>query len=370
MIILFIAMSVMYLIFMLAMIVVWYLIPRQYILKKPQNCPHVSVIIPIRNEGEHIEKLINQIVAQSYPKESFEIIVVNDHSTDESVSIIERLKMDNIANLRLINLKKSKEGKKAALSEGIGYSKGEIIVTTDGDCRVSAEWLSAVINSFDKETQMVFGPVAMNGNTFFGKLQMIDFAALIGLGAATWKMGMSGMCNGANLAFRKDVFQKCKGYEGSEQYPSGDDEFLLRKVYEHYPDGIRFVKSEEAVVFTDVQPNIKSFVQQRIRWAGKWQLHRDLGTKLLALFVFFFYAFMLLTIVWTFFTNENFNAILGIWGVKWILDVVLVASVLNLNSQKLPLIESVILSLLYPFYAIGIGISTINYTFEWKGRQY
>lgn len=363
-------MSSLYLVFMLVMITAWIRIPSTNSSIKKQPALSVSVIIPVRNESKNIAKLLRQLMSQSYPKELFEIIVVNDHSTDNTSAIIEQLKIEEGINLRLMNLKKLKEGKKAALTEGITAANGEIILTTDGDCEVSKEWIQTIINSFDEHTQMAFGLVAILDKNFFSKLQMIDFAALIGIGAASWRLGTAGMCNGANLAFRKLVFQECGGYEGSEKHPSGDDEFLLRKVSEQYPQGIQFIKSRLAVVFTGAQPNLQTFIQQRIRWAGKWKLHKDITTKLVAIFVFLFYSSLLIGTGISFFSSQYLSIILAIWGVKWLLDVVLVKAVLNIGNQRLPLIESIVLSMLYPFYAIGIGISTINYTFEWKGRKY
>ncbi len=370
MIVVFIVMSILYLTLVSVMIVVWHQIPTEETPKPLQNFPMVSVIVPVRNEAQHLEKLLSQVITQSYASDRYEVIIVNDHSTDGTSSIVEELIENSEVNLRLLNLEDSIEGKKAALSKGISQATGEIIVTTDGDCQVDQGWLLAVVSCFDKEIKMVFGPVAIKPNTFFGRLQMIDFAALIGTGAATWKMGMTGMCNGANLAFRKATFQECNGYEGTEQHPSGDDEFLLRKVHERYPKGVRFVKSKTAVVFTDSQPSVSTFIQQRIRWAGKWKLHRDSGTILAAVFIFFFYTLTLIVTGRAFLTDSNIPIVISIWGVKWLLDVILVGSILKLSNQSLPIIESIILSIIYPFYAIGIGISTINYTFEWKGRQY
>ncbi len=365
----FILMSALYLVFLLVVIIAWHRIPSD-VPDLDQHSLTVSVIIPIRNEAEHIERLLTQIGSQDYPNDLYEVIVVDDHSTDGTVDIVQGIINNTEMKISLISLPKSKTGKKAALQEGISIAQGEVIVTTDGDCEIGGKWLETISNAFTPNIQMVFGPVAIRSERFFDRLQMMDFAALIGLGAATWKLGMAGMCNGANLAFRKTVFQECNGYEGSEQHPSGDDEFLLRKVHERYSNGIHFVKNKRAVVFTDAQPDLRSFGQQRIRWAGKWKLHRDVTTKLVAVFIFVFYTSMLIVTGQTLLSKENTTMIIGIWGVKWLLDIILVSSVLRLSSQKLPIIESVILSIIYPFYAIGIGISTINYTFEWKGRKY
>jgi hypothetical protein len=124
------------------------------------------------------------------------------------------------------------------------------------------------------------------------------------------------------------------------------------------------------MVFTTPLPNIRSFFQQRIRWAGKWKLHKDVITKSIAIFIFLFYLVMLTGTGQAFILREHIGVVMMIWGGKWVLDVILVGSVLKLSRQRLPIIESLILSVIYPFYAIVIGISTINYTFEWKGRKY
>lgn len=369
MILIFTLMGALYLIFLLVAIIAWYRIPS----KQPNpvgNLLTISVIIPVRNEATSIQKLLSQLISQNYPNELFEVVVVNDHSTDETKSLVESETSSCEIDMKLINLPASKAGKKAALFEGIISANGEVIVTTDGDCEVSGSWLQTISNTFDDGVKMAFGPVAIKTTNFFSRLQAMDFAALIGLGAATWKLGMMGMCNGANLAFRKSVFQECNGYMGSEQHPSGDDEFLLRKIHQRYPKGIRFIKSSVAMVSTTAQPNLTSFIQQRIRWAGKWRFHKDVATKVVAIFVFLFYALMLGTTAYAFALSEDINIVASIWGVKWVLDVLLVRSVLQLSRQRLPIIESVILSLIYPFYGIFIGIKTINYTFEWKDREY
>lgn len=370
MIALFVTMNMLYLLFMLVLNVAWRLIKTQNTTTDWVENVQVSVIVPVRDEQENIQKLLDQLMKQDSPKEFFEIIVVNDHSTDGTVAKVEAIMERGVDNLHLIHLEDSENGKKTGLTRGIDKAKGEIIVTTDGDCEVGTQWLKSITSRFDQGVMMVFGPVGMRARNFFEKMQMIDFTALIGVGAATWRLGMASMCNGANLAFRKDVFLECNGYEGTEQHPSGDDEFLLRKIHQRYPRGIKFLKNNEAMVYTEAQLDFSSFVNQRKRWAGKWKVHKDVSTKLIALFVFFYYALLIIATVWSIAINENIHIILSAWILKWLLDVLFVQGVLNLNNQRLPLIASLVLSLLYPFYAIGIGISSINYTFEWKGRKY
>ncbi len=190
---------------------------------------------------------------------------------------------------RFILLASRGEGKKEALTTGINSSRGEIIVTTDGDCRVSVEWLKTVQKYFQApRTKMVFGGVKLEGSSFFSALQSHEFLSLLGTGAATLWYGFPSMCNGANLAFRKAIFFEVGGYANNLHIPSGDDEFLMRKIFQLYPDGIQFVSDSDAVVYTPASPELKEFVHQRVRWAGKWKHDLSSWNAVLAIFIFCF----------------------------------------------------------------------------------
>src|SRR5690606_17909477 len=162
-------------------------------------------------------------------------------------------------------------GKKAAIRTGLDYAKGDLIVTTDADCQMGANWL-AVIEEFyhSQKLKMVIGPVALHaGDALFSQMQSIEFASLIGSGAASFKLGIPSMCNGANLAYSKEVFFEVNGFEDTMHLASGDDEFLMHKVVEKYPEKVSFLKNKEAVVKTNSMPDLNSFFNQRIRWASK-----------------------------------------------------------------------------------------------------
>ena len=168
----------------------------------------VSVIIPVRNEQANIGNLLEDLRKQSHRK--FEVIIVNDHSGDLTTAIVvEFTKRDT----RFILLPTQGEGKKKALTTGINASTGEIIITTDGDCRVGSDWLTTISNYFTvPNTKMVFGGVRLQGLSFFSIVQSHEFLSLIGTAAATLWYGFPSMCNGANLAFRKATFIEVGGY--------------------------------------------------------------------------------------------------------------------------------------------------------------
>ena len=170
--------------------------------------PMVSIIVAARNENGIIDHLLKDLAAQAYP--SFEVIVVDDHSDDGMASSIANI-IRNHPRFTLLHA--DGYGKKQAITRGVEAAKGSIIMTTDADCRVTPHWISEMtLNFLNGETQLVFGGVTMQGETFFAHVQSIEFATLIATGAATAALGHPTMCNGANLAFRKAAFKEVDGF--------------------------------------------------------------------------------------------------------------------------------------------------------------
>ena len=209
----------------------------------------ISVIVAFRNEEATIGRLIDNLQEQEYPRDKFEVVLINDHSEDNSVSVINESLRGPISSKLMNN---ATPGKKSALTKGIRHSVGTIMVTTDADCRMGKDWLRSINNSFyDESVKMTFGPVKFQtDDTLFSTMQAIEFSSLIGSGAATAAFGFPTLCNGANLAFTKDVFTETGGYDGNEHIASGDDEFLMRKIEAKHIDTIFYHIAKNLVRFT------------------------------------------------------------------------------------------------------------------------
>src|SRR5690606_13118811 len=164
-----------------------------------------------------------------------------------------------------------------AISRAIAQASGEIIVTTDADCRMGTNSLRTVVSYFEETAAyMVSSPVAYSEEkSYFERLQTLEFLYLIGLGAAGIGNKNPTTCNGANLAYRRDLFYEMGGFNGIDNLASGDDELFLHKVAEKYAEKIGFCKSKEAVVYTDAKATLSAFVSQRRRWASKSTKYRD-----------------------------------------------------------------------------------------------
>jgi cellulose synthase/poly-beta-1,6-N-acetylglucosamine synthase-like glycosyltransferase len=330
---------------------------------KPE--PLLSIIIPVRNEGKHLRHLLEDIRKQSYQK--FEVIVVDDSSTDNTrEAVLHFTRQDPKFNL----LRSHGEGKKAALTMGIRSSKGEIIVTTDGDCRIEERWLVTMAKYFHQEDiKMVFGGVKIEGDSFFSTLQAHEFLSLIGTAAATLALGVPSMCNGANLAFRKTVFSEVRGYTDNFHIPSGDDEFLMRKIFQLYPRGIQFVSEPDAVVKTSSVLTLKGFVHQRIRWAGKWRHHISVSNVVLALIIFGFHLSVLLLPIGVFFEWIDIYTAISLLLLKVLTEMVFLRKIADFLKVPWQWRAFLVLQIVYSFYSVSIGIMSSFSSFEWKGRK-
>ncbi len=247
---------------------------------RPQTTDHstkITVIIPARNESNNIKACLDSITQQSYPKEFYEIIVVDDFSTDDTAEIISQY-----SNVKQISLKdfvtdKINSYKKKAIEIAIQHSKGDLIVTTDADCIVPEKWLETIASFYEKEKPAFIAmPVLIkSGNKFIEIFQTLDFMTLQGITGASVNKKFHSMCNGANLAYTKQAFYEVDGFKGIDNIASGDDMLLMHKIFERNPDKVKFLKSQDVIVRTNPVGSVREFFNQRIRWASKADKYND-----------------------------------------------------------------------------------------------
>jgi len=330
----------------------------------------ITVVIPFRNEEVNLENIIDDLVDQSYPASSYEVIFVNDHSTDRSHEIVAS-KIATHSNFRLLRLPAEVEGKKRAITFGISESNCELIATTDADCRLESGWIASINDQFQRDRiKMVFGGVKISENdSFFSKLQALEFSSLIGSGASTLTLGYPSMCNGANLAFQRSAFIEVGGYEGNFNIPSGDDEFLMRKINVRFPRSIGFMNSPESVVSTKPQKSFKTFLYQRLRWAGKWKHNSSLYTKLLAIYIFIFQLSIIYVIGLTLSNKLDLKTAFVLLGGKIVIEFIFLSKVSFFLRAPWRTFYFLQLQFIYPFYVVVIAIASNFISPFWKGRK-
>jgi len=253
----------------------------------------ISVIISARNEEENIEACLNSIVNQSYHKQLFEVIVIDDFSTDKTTEIINFFLNKNVTLFSLKDFLKEGElnsYKKKAIEIAISKAKGELIVTTDADCIVPSLWLQTIASFYEKYNPVfIAAPVSYySENNFLKIFQTLDFMTLQGITGASAYKKFHSMCNGANLAYQKNVFFEVGGFAGIDNIASGDDMLLMHKICDRYPEKIMFLKSPDMIVETSPAATLKDFLQQRIRWASKADRYPDRKITAVLLIVYLF----------------------------------------------------------------------------------
>ena len=331
----------------------------------------VTVIIPVRNEAENIGHLLDDLNKQTYT--NFEVIVADDSSTDQTLAILQQYAQTANFTLRPLPLsdERTASPKKRAISQSIALANGELIVTTDGDCRVGPDWL-ATIAAFHQKTgaKLISGPVTFTTeSSVFDSLQTVEFASLIGSGACTLALGWPTMCNGANLCYVKEVFAEVGGFSGVDHLASGDDEFLMHKIAARYPDGVRFLKNVSAIVRTQPHKSWRAFYNQRKRWASKWRAYESWLPSALAVFIFLNNAAPVVAVTAWLFGLVQGNVVLVVVGLKVVPEFLFLRQVLVFLQKKSSVNIIPLTQLLYPFYVVFFGLAAQGKGYQWKGRN-
>lgn len=352
----------------------WLRIPHRPSLSLPVPAHFkVSVIIPVRNEAANIGVLLDDLQKQSLPGKHMEVIIADDASTDSTAEIVIHYKALNRIDLKLISLAEApvSSPKKRAITEALKIASGQLIVTTDGDCRVGERWLETIVQTYlQTGAKFISGPVIFSEEkNNFGIFQTIEFASLIGAGAGLLEAGHPTMCNGANLAYERTAFEEVGGYAGVDHIASGDDEFLLQKIHLRYGNRICFLKNKEAVVHTQPQENWRAFYRQRVRWASKWAVNRRVATMLVAVFIFLVNLITLIVLIKAVSGNRmniGFNTILLI---KYLPEFLFLSLIIRFLGKKRLLVYIPLVQLFYPLYVLFFGVTAQRKGYEWKGRR-
>lgn len=334
------------------------------------NRTRVSIIIAARNEEDKIALTIEDIVKQKYPKDLIELIVIDDHSTDNTAEIISGYHNQGVTLIKLNEDKPLNSYKKKAIAEAIQIAQGELIITTDADCRMGASWLTTIVNHYEANNfKLISSPVAFfEENNLFEKLQTLEFLYLIGLGAATIGNKNPSTCNGANLAYRKDVFHELKGFQGIDDLASGDDELFLHKVAAKYPDDIGFCKDIEAMVYTHAKPTVKDFIMQRKRWASKSTRYKNKSIVFLGVAIWLFNLLILINIGLSFWSSDYWPTLLTTLTIKALTELIFLFPVTSFAKRRELLWYIPILSFIHTLYITYIGLAGNSGKYVWKGR--
>lgn len=272
----------------------------------------ISIIIPARNEEENIGNCLQSIIEQSYPPHLFEVLVVDDHSTDNTAAIILSYAAYNVKLISLKDYLSANEinsYKKKAIEISIQQSNGELIVTSDADCIFPKNWLTTIASFYEsKRPAFIVMPVLISyGKKMIEVFQSLDFMTLQGITGASVHKKFHSMCNGANLAYTKEAFIAVNGFKGIDNIASGDDMLLMHKIYNKFPNNIEYLKSQEVIVTTNPVSTIQQFFNQRIRWASKADQFDDKRIFVVLIIVYFLNVLMIVLPILALISNRSFS---------------------------------------------------------------
>jgi cellulose synthase/poly-beta-1,6-N-acetylglucosamine synthase-like glycosyltransferase len=333
-----------------------------------------SVIIPFRNEARQLPLLLDSIAALEYPKHLFEIIFVDDASEDNSVDLILAFKAGNTSfNISLLNnIRQSLSPKKDAITAAISHSKNNWIITTDADCVLPKYWL----DSFDECIQhtnavCIAAPVTnFKKADFLSKFQLLDILSLQGATIGGFGIQHPFLCNGANFAYKKEVFSEVNGFEGNNTIASGDDIFLLEKIVNLYTNQVHFLKCVKAIVTTNALPSWMQLINQRLRWASKTSSIQNWFGKLTGFIVLLMNFLIIIGLFLTAFGVIKIKIYLYVLFIKFNIDVLLIYKTATFFNQK-SVLKSILFGLiLYPFFSVYIAIISVFKNYSWKGRVF
>ena len=328
----------------------------------------VSILIAARNESSNIEKLLQSIHNQSFDKNKFEVIIVDDHSTDETSEVLENFRvLHPEMNLKL--LKATGSGKKQAISQALHAADNELVMVTDADCELPEHWIKVMADYFvQNDLKMLLGPVLLSpADTLFEKLQVLEHLSLIASTAGSAAIGMPVMCNGANMMYDRKSALDVEKYRTDMKIASGDDMFLMEQFIKHYgSDSVKFLLDNEAIVKTGTMPDLKAFFRQRSRWASKTKAYTNwkiIATALIVLMfnlsiVFFFAAGFFMKVFWVFFVLYVI--------LKTLIDFPILRRITHFMKQQKLLFWMFPLEFIYPFYVVFTAFAGLFSHVKWK----
>ena len=330
--------------------------------KNEQPLPFTTVVIAARNEEYNLPSLLDDLVNQKIDKNKFEVIIANDRSIDKTEKIL-----NDYSNkhefIKTIHIKKKSNmtPKKYALQKAINSSKGEIILATDADCRVSSDWAISMASLVNQTGKVVIGySMVSEQNKLLHEIQKIDFLGIMGANGGLLTNGIVCSGSGQNLGYKKEDFFDIGGFEEVKHRESGDDMYIVQKISKI--KGAIFNYDKDSFVTTLPKNSLPSYINQRIRWSSNSKL--TLFTSPL-FFLFLTSAFLAnINILVSLLFSLNTFIILTV--VKFLLELL----VLNIGSKlfltKLSFFSYIIWNLTQPVYILIVGIGGLADRFTWK----
>jgi len=332
-----------------------------------------SVVIPFRDEADNLLLLLRSIASLNYLKEYFEVLLVNDDSSDDSLKIIQHFRQQYPdLDIRILqNIRHSKSPKKDAIHTAVSASKYDWILTTDADCMLPVNWLQAYDAFILKnKVKCLAGAVSyFERKGFLHQFQNLDWVSLSAVTMSGFGLGEPLLCSGANLGYQKEAFKSVDGFSGNDQIASGDDIFILQKMKQAYPNQVFFLSSPQAIVQTHSVSSWGALLQQRIRWAAKTTKISNNWLKSIGVLVFMTNFCLLFLLGYSLIVQSGW-LLLQSFFIKLFIDSLLLYAASKKLQQPFKFRFFLLSSIGYPFFSVGVVFLSFFTSYQWKGRSF
>ena len=331
----------------------------------------VTMIIPFRNEEDHLPHLVKDILSQLYPKEQLEVIFVNDHSGDRSREKIQSL-VKGDSRFRCLDLPEGRSGKKDALFTAVQEAGGQWIIQTDADCRIGPRFVASHVAFLRQHPSDLVAGIVTTGESrggFTEFFERLDLLSLVAAGAGSFHYGRPVMCSGANLAYTRDLYLETRKFDPATNVASGDDMFLMIGA-RRLGKKISFISHREAMVKTIPADGLRYVILQRVRWGSKTWHYGMTDIQLLAVLVAATNLLIISIPVWLILQPSSWICLVPAWGIKTLADFFLLYTVTGLTRQRKALRLFLPAALFYYFYHLIILTGMLVSEKGWKGRRY
>lgn len=327
-----------------------------------QNRPHVSLIIPLRNEEEHLPGLLRSLKELDYPKERLEILIGNDDSSDNTAEILSEHTLDNLTVIDIEQHENGMSGKTNALIQLTGRAKGDYLLFTDGDVEHNKNWVRGMVAGVGDQVGLVAGYTGIATNNLVSTLQDIESVFAQGMLKLAADRDRPQSISGNNMLIRKDVFDEVGGFSDMN-FTLVEDVALMRKIV---VKGLKvnFKIDQSSSACTQPPITFDELVSQRRRWM------KGFGDVPLYAKMFLISNGLFLGLIMTLMVV---NPILGALFllIKLTASLIFVEIILRRIRQKISYIHI----LLYEFFSpLMTLLSLVVYWFPgrtiWKGREY
>ncbi|MFC1726338.1 glycosyltransferase [candidate division KSB1 bacterium] len=246
-----------------------------------KSLPFISILISARNEEKNILGCLESLKDQSYPPGQFEVIIINDHSADNTESVVKEF-IDRTKNFHLLNAPEGVHGKRKALVYGIEKAKGEFLFQIDADCTAGRDWLSELVSSLSEGNSITGGFTLIDKpESVIERIQALDWVYIQSVGTAISRIKKPFSIFGNNMAFKKNDYLDSGGYDKINREILIDYQ-LVQLMLKNKSNKGKLIFNKGSIVNTKPVKNFFEYLKQRKRW-GRGTFNINVGGKLILL---------------------------------------------------------------------------------------